>query len=44
MLSRTVPAKRKPSCGTIPSWLRSDSWRHVAQVDAVDRDPPLVGS
>ena len=27
MLSATVPAKRKPSCGTIPSWRRSDSWR-----------------
>src|SRR6266511_2026595 len=30
MLSRTVPAKRKPSCGTTPSWRRSDScvtWR-----------------
>src|SRR5919202_806530 len=25
MFSRTVPAKRKPSCGTIPSWRRSDS-------------------
>ena len=24
MLSRTVPAKRKPSCGTTPSWRRSD--------------------
>ena len=25
MFSATVPAKRKPSCGTIPSWRRSDS-------------------
>ena len=26
MFSWTVPAKRNPSCGTIPSWRRSDSW------------------
>ena len=26
MLSAIDPAKRKPSCGTIPSWRRSDSW------------------
>src|SRR2546421_279679 len=26
MLSATVPAKRKPSCGTMPSCRRSDSW------------------
>ena len=41
MFSATVPAKRKPSCGTIPSWRRSDSCVDVAQVDAVDRDAPL---
>ena len=26
MFSAIVPAKRKPSCGTMPSWRRSDSW------------------
>ncbi len=41
MFSRTVPAKRKPSCGTMPSWRRSDACVDVAQVDAVDRDPAL---
>ena len=39
MLSAIEPAKRKPSCGTIPSCRRSDSWVTVAQVRAVDRDP-----
>jgi len=41
MLSVTVPAKRNPSCGTMPSWCRSDAWAHVAQVVAVDGDAPL---
>ena len=44
MLSATVPAKRKPSCGTIPSWRRSDCLRDVAQVVPVDLDPPSRGS
>src|SRR6267154_1266358 len=39
MFSATVPAKRNPSCGTTPSWRRSDecdrrSRRHV-EIDAV---------
>ena len=38
MFSATVPAKRKPSCGTIPSWRRSDSCVRVTQVAAVDED------
>jgi hypothetical protein len=25
MFSATVPAKRNPSCGTMPSWRRSES-------------------
>src|SRR5579862_933553 len=44
MFSATVPAKRKPSCGTIPSWRRSD-----AIVTSLRSTPaivirPLVGS
>ena len=38
MFSRTEPAKRKPSCGTIPSCRRSDWHGDVAQVVPVDRD------
>ena len=41
MLSRTVPANRNPSCGTTPSWLAQRLLRHVAKVDAVDRDAAL---
>ena len=38
MLSRTEPANRNASCGTIPSWRRSERTVHVAQVVAVDQD------
>jgi hypothetical protein len=40
MLSRTVLANRNGSCGTTPSWRRSDSIDHVAQVEAVDAHAP----
>ena len=39
MLSATVPAKRNPSWGTIPSCRAQRRLRDVAQVVAVDRDP-----
>ena len=42
MFSRTVPAKRKPSCGTIAELAAQRRLRDVAQVDAVDRDPPVA--
>ena len=38
-LSRIVPWNRNGSCGTTPSWRRSDSMRDVAQVVAVDAAP-----
>ena len=42
MLSAIEPAKRKPSCGTMPSCARSDALRDLAQVVPVDRDPALA--
>ena len=38
----TVPAKRKPSCGTIAELAAERLLRHVAEVEAVDRDPALA--
>ena len=42
MFSATVPAKRNPSCGTMPSCRRSELLRDVAEVVPVDRDPALA--
>ena len=42
MFSRTVPENRKPSWGTIPSWLRSACAAQLPQVVAVDEHPPAL--
>ncbi len=38
MFSRIVPANRKTSCCTMPICAAQRGQRHVADVDAVDRD------
>ena len=42
MFSLIVPEKRKPSWGTIPSWLAQRLLLHPAQVVAVDQHLTLL--